>query len=199
MASLSTRSDSSSFSLALRLQDGSTAAWSQLVELYGPLVDTWCIKAGLGAAAREDIIQEVFLSVHRSISTFDTERDDATFRGWLWRITRNTVLQSLRKPQPSPRGGSTALAALGAIADPWPDASEYEPPSESSDTTSLVSRALAQIKPQMEPQTWEAFWNTTIQGHSTNEVASSLNMTPAAVRQAKSRTLRRLRQQLGDL
>ena len=149
MATLSTSSGSSSFSLALRLQDGSTAAWSDLVELYGPLVDSWCVKAGLGAAAREDIVQEVFFSVHRSIGTFDPDRNDATFRGWLWRITRNTVLQSLRKPQPSPRGGSTALAALGKIADPWPDASEYEPPSEASDTTSLVSRALQQIKPQV--------------------------------------------------
>lgn len=198
MPPLSSNSESSSFSLAIRLQDGSTAAWSELVNLYGPLVETWCVKAGLNAVAREDILQEVFLTVHRSIETFDPERSDATFRGWLWRITRNAVLQSLRKPQPPPRGGSTAMAALGAIADPWPDASEYEPPSEASDTTSLVSRALSQIKPHIEPQTWMAFWNTTILGQSASEVANSLDMTAAAVRQAKSRTLRRLRQQLGD-
>lgn len=198
MTRLSTNSGSSSFSLAIRLQDGSTGAWSELVELYGPLVEAWCVKAGLTAAAREDIGQEVFLNVHRSIGTFDPERSDATFRGWLWTVTRNAVLQSLRKPQPLPRGGSTAMAALGEIADPWPEASEFEPPSEASDTTSLVSRALNQIKPHIGPQTWQAFWNTTILCQSTSEVASSLNMTPTAVRQAKSRTLRRLRQQLGD-
>ena len=198
MPPLSSHLESSSFSLAIRLQDGSTAAWSELVELYGPLVEAWCVKAGLNAVAREDIVQEVFLIVHRSIGTFDPQRSDATFRGWLWKVTRNVVLQSFRKPQPPARGGSTALAALGEIADPWPDASEFESPSEVSDTTSLVSRALHQIKPHIEPQTWQAFWSTTILCQPTSEVAASLNMTPAAVRQAKSRTLRRLRQQLGD-
>jgi RNA polymerase sigma-70 factor, ECF subfamily len=177
---------------------GSTDAWRELVELYGPLVDSWSAQAGLSRAVREDIVQEVFLAVHRSIDRFDPTTPGATFRGWLWRITRNAVLQFLRKTEPLGCGGSTANALLADIADPWPDASESEPPSSAVDTSALLSRALNQIQARIEPETWLAFWKTAVQGRSASEVAAELGMTSAAVRKAKSRTLQRLRKQLGD-
>ena len=213
-------SDSSDLSLAIRLQDGSTGAWGDFVELYGPLVESWLVKAGLNAAVREDLAQDVFLSVHRAIGTFDATREDATFRGWLWRITRNAVLQSLRKKQTPPRGGSTALAQLQAVVDPdvnpdmdpvtpgtcdpndslskWMTLSEAEPPSNATDTAELLRRAMRQIKERVDSITWQAFWNTAVLNQSTADVAEDLGMTAAAVRKAKSRTIQRLRKQLGD-
>lgn len=192
------RESSSGLSLAIRLREDSTDAWRELVELYGPLVESWSAKAGLVPTAREDVAQEVFLSVHRSIGRFDPTIPGATFRGWLWRITRNAVLKSLARCEPHAIGGSTANAGLAEIADPWPDATECEPPTDPSETTLLLQRAIAQIKPRIEPQTWQAFWHTVVLGKSTAEVADWLGMTCPAVRKAKSRTLHRLRQHLGD-
>jgi len=192
------RESSSGLSLAIRLRQDSSNAWSELVELYGPLVESWSGKAGLVPTAREDVAQEVFLSVHRSINRFDPTIPGATFRGWLWRITRHAILKSLARSEPRPIGGSTANAGLAEIADPWPDASEHDPPTDPSDTTLLLQRAIAQIKPRVDPQTWQAFWRTVVLGQATAEVAENLGMTRPTVRKAKSRTLRRLRQQLGD-
>jgi RNA polymerase sigma-70 factor (ECF subfamily) len=87
---------------------------------------------------------------------------------------------------------------LEEIADPWPEASEHDSPTDPSETTLLLQRAIAQIKPRIEPQTWQAFWYSVVFGQTTAEVAETLGMTPSAVRKAKSRTLHRLRQQLGD-
>jgi RNA polymerase sigma-70 factor, ECF subfamily len=192
------RESSSGLSLAIRLQQDSNNAWCELVELYGPLVESWSAKAGLAPTAREDVAQEVFLSVHRSINRFDPTIRGATFRGWLWRITRNAILKSLARPEPRPIGGSTANTGLAEIADPCPDASEHDPLTDPSETTLLLQRAIAQIKPRIEPQTWQAFWHTVVLGESTADVAETLGMTRPAVRKAKSRTLHRLRQQLGD-
>ena len=61
-----------------------------------------------------------------------------------------------------------------------------------------LRRALDQIRPMVEPQTWNAFWNTAVLGRWAPDVAEGLGLNPAAVRQAKSRILRRLRRQLGD-
>ena len=108
---------SSGLSLAIRLRDGSTDAWGELVDLYGPLVENWCKQASLSGAARADVGQEVFLAVHRGIQSFDSTRPNATFRGWLWRITRNAVLQWLRHNEPSPPGGSTAQTRLEQIPE----------------------------------------------------------------------------------
>src|SRR6185436_11504430 len=103
--------------------------------------------------AREDVAQEVFLSVHRSINRFDPTIPGATFRGWLWRITCNAILKSLAHPEQRPVGGSTANAGLAEVADPWPDASEHVPPTDPSEMTLLLQRAIAQIKSCIEPQT----------------------------------------------
>lgn len=148
---------SSGLSLAVRLQEGSREAWAELVELYEPLVASWAARSGLDETRSHDVAQEVFLAVHRSISRFNPTQPHATFRGWLWRITRNVILRLLRTREPAAQGGSTARAALAAVPDPWLDCSEDEPPSSSHDTTALVRRALAQIKPQVAPQTWQAF------------------------------------------
>ncbi|MEM9659769.1 MAG: sigma-70 family RNA polymerase sigma factor [Planctomycetota bacterium] len=193
------RESSSGLSLAIRLRQDSSEAWGELVDLYGPLVETWSAKAGLAPSAREDVAQEVFLSIVRSIDRFDPTIPGATFRGWVWRITRNAVLKHLAGGEPRGTGGSTANAAMAAVADPWPEASEFEPPPDASATTQLLQRAIAQIKPRVEPRTWQAFWRTVMLGQPTAEAADALGMTRAAVRQAKSRTLHRLRQQLGDV
>lgn len=71
-------------------------------------------------------------------------------------------------------------------------------PTDSHSKSQLVSRALDQVSVEFQPSTWNAFWRTAIDGLSTDTVATELQMTNAAVRQARSRVSRRLRQQLGD-
>jgi RNA polymerase sigma-70 factor (ECF subfamily) len=200
MSSVVARSESSSgLSLAARLNEGSSNAWRELVDLYGPLIDSWCRQAGVAEASRADIGQEVLLAVHRGIASFDPAHPRATFRGWLWKITRNAVLQWRRRHEAAGIGGSTALARLAEVPDPWGETEGDSPPADSNDTATLISRALDQIRVEVEEHTWNAFWNTAVLGQLATETAIELGMTAMAVRQAKSRVLRRLRKQLGDL
>jgi RNA polymerase sigma-70 factor (ECF subfamily) len=197
---------SSGLSLAIRLREGSAGAWRELVDLYGPLVDSWCARAGLPAGSRADVGQEVFLAVHRGIGRFDADRPRATFRGWLWTITRNAVLQWRRRGEVNATGGTTAMGRLAEVVDSnfsvaeaaFLDEAAADPPSTPDETAALLRRALDQIRPTVEPQTWAAFWNTAVLGRGAAEVAEELGLSAANVRQAKSRMLRRLRRQLGD-
>ena len=61
-----------------------------------------------------------------------------------------------------------------------------------------MHRALEQIRGEFTTSTWELFWRATVLGHPTDLIASESGVSAAAVRQAKSRILRRLRKQLGD-
>jgi RNA polymerase sigma-70 factor (ECF subfamily) len=63
----------------------------------------------------------------------------------------------------------------------------------------LTARALAQVQSEFESRTWQAFWRSVVDGIATSEVAQELIMSEATVRQSRSRILRRLRQQLGDV
>jgi len=70
------------------------------------------------------------------------------------------------RTRPRPAGGSTALGRLADIPDRSESASSDDAPSTPDESASLSRRALEQIRPTVEPQTWNAFWNTTVMGRT---------------------------------
>jgi RNA polymerase sigma-70 factor (ECF subfamily) len=58
---------------------------------------------------------------------------------------------------------------------------------------------VEQVRGDFEESAWHAFWQTAIEGRTPAAAAGALGMTPAAIRQAKSRVLRRLKQEMGEL
>jgi RNA polymerase sigma-70 factor (ECF subfamily) len=63
----------------------------------------------------------------------------------------------------------------------------------------LYRRALDLIRGEFEERTWQAFWLTAVEGWDTSAVAAELEMSPVAVRIAKSRVLARLRAEADHL
>lgn len=187
---------SNGLSLARRLRDGTDGAWSEMVQLYGPLLDDWCRLGGVPPAALADVAQDVFVSAFRGLEAFDASDTDATFRGWLWTIARNRIVDYHRRQKrvADAVGGSTAYQALQSLVDPVP----ADDPTEADQMSALTHRALNQIRLEFESTTWDSFWRATVLGHPTDLIACEVGVTAAAVRQSKSRVLRRLRKQLGD-
>ncbi len=52
---------------------------------------------------------------------------------------------------------------------------------------------------EFEPRTLKMFWRVTVGGQAAKDVAADLGVTASTVRVAKSRVLRRLREELEDL
>ena len=63
----------------------------------------------------------------------------------------------------------------------------------------LTRRALNLIQTEFEERSWLAFWRSAVDGHATTAIADDLGMTAKAVRQAKYRVLRRLREEMDEL
>jgi RNA polymerase sigma-70 factor (ECF subfamily) len=194
------RSSSSSThrSLLQRARGRDQAAWERMVALYGPLVLGWCRGWGLRDDDAADAFQEVFQSVAAHLAGFQRDRTGDTFRGWLRTITRNKVNDFFRRREKEPEGvgGSEARNRLAEIAGAMP---AEEPGGADPAETELLHRALAMIRAEFEARTWEAFWQTAVEGRTAADVAADLGMSPGAVRVAKSRVLHRLRTDLGDL
>ena len=77
-----------------RLKKGSSEAFRTLVEQSSQKVVNTCYGFVKNASDAEDIAQEVFLEVYKSIRTF---RSDADLNTWLYRIAVNKSLDFLRK------------------------------------------------------------------------------------------------------
>ena len=90
----------------------------------------------------EDVIQDVFLQVHRSIGNF---RGNAKFSTWLHRVSVNVTLQFLRKKK-------TALATrLDERVGERPDDAKSRSPhecAETQDRLNAVYRVLDELSPK---------------------------------------------------
>jgi RNA polymerase sigma-70 factor (ECF subfamily) len=179
------------------VQENQASAWNRLVDLYAPLVYHWCRQARFGPEDTADVFQDVFAAVAQHIGRFRHDRAGGSFRGWLRTITRAKIIDHARRSENKPRavGGTDAQMRFQAVPDPF-----IEPdPSEEDILHRQLLRALEDIRGEFEERTWQAFWKVQIEGKDASDAGQELGMTGAAVRKAKMRVLRRLRQELGEL
>lgn len=182
------------FSLILRLRDvADHAAWDEILEVYGPLVFRCARQRGLQAADAEDVVQEVFSAVARSVGQWLNQAQRGRFRSWLLGITRNIAINVLTR---APRGGvghggDVGLAELTVMPDPDGANSrlfdrEFE--------WQVYHWAASRVRDSVKVVTWEAFQLTHLEGLTVQEAADRLGISLGNVYIARSRVMSRLKE-----
>jgi RNA polymerase sigma-70 factor (ECF subfamily) len=186
-----------SSTLLERVKANRPEAWARLADLYGPVVYRWCRQAEVMRDDAPDVVQEVFAAVALHIDGFRREKPGDSFAAWLRTITHNKVRDYFRsrRGRPIAEGGSEAQQRIEQLAEP----SEPSAVSNPRELQAMVLPiGLELVRAEFEPRTWEAFQRVVIQRQPPVRVANELGMSLQAVYQAKSRVLRRLRQDLDD-
>jgi RNA polymerase sigma-70 factor (ECF subfamily) len=169
-------------------------AWRELIDRYSWLVFRWCRNGGLNADDAPDVVQAVMAQVAVSLPRFEKDGQKAAFRRWLRTITRRRIADFCRAEakQPHAEGGSSAQQRFLSV----PEAAE----SSSSDRSGLdrlqtnLWNLIDTLEDEFDASTWQAFWLTAVDNHTSIEAGNLLGMTPNAVRLAKGRVLQRLRE-----
>lgn len=91
--------DDSERSLVQRAQRGDEQAFATLFQSHKKRVYSVCLLMTKDVAEAEDLTQEAFLQVFRSVGSF---RGDSQFSTWLYRVAVNTVLMKLRRRKSPP-------------------------------------------------------------------------------------------------
>ena len=91
--------DNSERSLVQRAQRGDEQAFATLFQLHKKRVYSVCLQMTKDVADAEDLTQEAFMQVFRSVNSF---RGDSAFSTWLYRVAVNTVLMKLRRRKSPP-------------------------------------------------------------------------------------------------
>ncbi len=181
-------------SLLLRIRDArDNEAWTRFVDVYGPMIHRYCRRQGLQDADAANVTQEVLLKVTRSIQGFEYQPERGRFRGWLFTVTQHEIIRQSERATRYGRGeGGT---------DELPPMANAESRREDSVFTEefnaqIFRAALDAVRPHFEPQTWRAFELVWLKDRSPAEVAREVSMPEAQVYQAKSRVLKRLREEV---
>ncbi|HEY3966707.1 MAG TPA: sigma-70 family RNA polymerase sigma factor [Planctomycetaceae bacterium] len=182
-------------SLLIQIRDAANhGAWREFVDLYGPVVYGFARKRGLQDADAADLMQDVMRSVSSAIGRLDYDRNQGTFRGWLFTITRNKVFSFLaaRRIRPQGSGDSTTNRMLAS----HPDTNEGSDTWEVEYQRRLAAIAMERVKGEFQENTWRAFWLTAVEGTAVADVAKEAGMTAGAIYVAKSRVLARLKEEV---
>jgi RNA polymerase sigma factor (sigma-70 family) len=186
-------------SLLFRLRDSQDhEAWVEFVSLYEPMVYRLLRRHGLQDADVREVMQELFMAVSRSIDRWDPAKERGSFRGWLRRVARNLVINWLkqRERRVIAAGGSDLQAMLDMLpADSGPETLEFDQELRRT----LFHRAAEQVRGDVQPATWQAFWETGVVGTSLADTAKKLGMSVGAIRVAKCRVLARLQAAVNEM
>ena len=165
--------------------------WERFVVLFTPLLSRWGNRLGIPASDTEDLLQEVFTILFRKLPEF---RYDPTksFRAWLWTVFHHQTL-AWRKRQT--RNLPLSVHQLESLASP----DSVAEASEAEYRRVLIDRVLQIVQTDFPPQTWQIFWQVTVEGKPGVEVARHFGVTPNVVYLARGRVLARLREELTDL
>jgi RNA polymerase sigma-70 factor (ECF subfamily) len=167
-------------------------AWRRFVQLYTPLLLLWARRLGAAGPEADDLVQDVFAILVREMPTFQHD-PGRRFRGWLWTILSNKWNDRARHRAAGP--GFHGAESLEDAVSPDPT----EALAEQEYQTYLVARVLEIMQTELPAQEWQACHAYIVEGRPAAEVAGELGLSVNQIYLAKSRILRRLREELQGL
>src|SRR5262245_2267183 len=187
------------YSLLLRIADPQNhAAWIEFLGIYEPLVYQLARRKGLQDADARDLCQEVFRAVAGAAGRWTPDPARGSFRGWLYRIARNRLVNSLRTQQRHGRAaGGSDIQRLLEIQPEAPSDETHEIDTEYR--RRLFQLAARSIERDFSRSTWQAFWQTAVLARAVSAVAAELGLSIGAVYIARSRVLSRLKSRVQEL
>ena len=191
-------------SLLSRLRHASDAAsWQHFFDNYGRLIYQVCRRAGLDAQEADEVAQETIVSVSQELPKFKFDRSKGSFKGWLWRVTRNHVADFLKKKYrdgarraelPETKPGEAA--PIEKFADTQDDLDAMW---EAEWKSNLLDCALKRVRSQVSARSFQIFHLSTVQGWTVDQIKAALRTGTTQIYLARHRVGRLVKKEIAAL
>jgi RNA polymerase sigma factor (sigma-70 family) len=186
-------------SLIQRLQEvNDEVSWEGFTDLYKSYIYRVTRKMNLSQADADDVYQEVFVKIWKNISDFDHGGKRGQLRGWISNITRNTVLNILKKRKRENNKIESANHAQVSIVKSVIDVPEVDKIMEKEWEDYISTLAWEKIEPELTDQLKTIFL-LSLEGVSRQEIAQKLDLPPNTVSVYKKRVVERLQKKCKQL
>lgn len=174
--------------LIQQLRESDQAAFKTLVETYQDLVYNTALGIVQNAQDAEDVAQDTFIKVFRSVQSFKGESKIST---WLYRITVSTALDLLRSRKSKKRFGFLQRL-FGEGNEPIHEAPDFHHPGVALDQKENAARLFKAIDLLPENQK-VAFSLNKLEELSYQEVSEVMNISVSAVESLMHRAKQNLK------
>ncbi len=168
--------------LVRRCIAGDAGAWEEIVQRYNRRIYNICYRFSGSADDAQDLTQEVFIKMYRTLKSYDLER--GAFMTWVTTITRNLLVDHFRKTRQdrvtdSLDGETSQHGDAVPLSDRIPDKSQ--PPDarvQTRETGEVVHQALQKLSPELR----EAVILRDLQDMDYREIATVLKVPEGTVK-----------------
>jgi RNA polymerase sigma-70 factor, ECF subfamily len=164
------------FTLVSRCLRGDETAWEELVRLHTRKVYALCFRFTGNNQEAQDLTQEVFLRVFKTVKTFRST--EGSFATWLARVTRNLLIDNYRRTRQERVTDSIedqlpVLEEAGAAASTRPDHALA-----GREASEILQTALQRLSPDLR----EAVILRDLQEMEYREIADVLRIPEGTVK-----------------
>jgi RNA polymerase sigma-70 factor (ECF subfamily) len=168
--------------LVRRCIAGDASAWEEIVQRYSRRIYNICYRFAGSADDAQDLTQEVFIKMYRTLKTYDLER--GALMTWVTTITRNLLVDHFRKTRQdrmtdSLDGETSQHEDAAPLSDRIPD--KTQPPDarvQSRETGEVVHQALQKLSPELR----EAVILRDLQDMDYRDIATVLKVPEGTVK-----------------
>jgi RNA polymerase sigma-70 factor (ECF subfamily) len=176
--------------LVFRAAAGDGAAFHTLVERHRGMVYRLAYQFAGNHHDAEDIAQDVFIKVYRSLDRF---RYDAQLTSWLYRIVMNACIDHKRRQSPAGWAPFTEEAELQMVNTPT-----EEPGPEDQAYGGQLGEVLESEIARLPPGQRLVFTMRHHEGLKLSEIAAALGLAEGTVKRQLHAAVHRLRAALGS-
>ena len=168
--------------LVRRCITGDAVAWEEIVRQHSRRIYNICYRFTGSADNADDLAQEVFIKMYRTLSSFDP--DKGAFTTWITTMTRNLLVDHFRKSKQD-RATDSLDAGLGEEEDSVTLGDRIQDTAPSADdriqrreTQEMVQKAIQKLSPELR----EAVILRDLQDMDYKEIASALKVPEGTVK-----------------
>ena len=167
-------------SLVERCLSGEEAAWESLVRTHTRRVYGLCYRFTGTDSEAQDLTQEVFLRVYRTLKTFRAA--EGAFTTWLARLTRNLLIDHYRRTRQE-RLTDSIEDQLPVLEEPAPAAARPDSMVAGREASEILQGALQKLSPELR----EAVILRDLQDMEYREIAEILRIPEGTVKSRLNR------------
>ncbi|MDB6032923.1 MAG: rna polymerase sigma factor region 2 [Verrucomicrobiales bacterium] len=166
---------------------GGKDGWEEFYETYSPMIVNFAMREGLSASEAEDVLQETIISVYKQMPEFTYNRQQGSFKSWLYQLVRWRIADQFRdrapdspaRPGNSHAPSSDRTATIERIPDP--NGNELDAIWQDQWQRTALDKGLERLKKKVKTKHYQIFDLVIVQGRPMREVAESCGTTVANV------------------
>lgn len=164
-------------------------AWTEFENRYRTVIRTWCLHRGLPPEDADDLTQDILLKLLEQLPHYRQDPTKGRFRSWLKAVVNNAITDAWRRERHRAErrgvGGTAFLRRLAELQDPEAAAELSGLLEDHVETT--AGQVLENVRTRLKESTWQAFYQTMVEGRPAAQVAAELGLSIATVYKATYR------------